>query len=304
MLNLKLGLSGEYRMRVYKSKSGMLVRDTGWFDNLILDSGLDHIGLNFSSSAPRHTRYIAVGTDSTVPATTDTQLGSEVARVDSGTSVTSTTIDSVDRFVTIQRTASFLNGAAEGNLAEVGASRFSSAAGGTLFSRSQIKDSNGDPTTVTVLADEDLVVDYRYRVKQPTGGFSGSVPSTTINYTGDIYGADSTAFWGAGGAEAWIETGNVTGFDTDTVLRSITDTAAPSANQDADSKSFGTYSTGTFQITVELFFDTGSANQDNTWLLLMHNMFSFQILFDTATTKTDTDTLRVGYTVSWGRHTP
>lgn len=303
MLNLHLGLSGEYRCRVYKSKSGVMVQDTGWFDNLILDSGLDEIGVQVANTIPRHTEYIVVGSGSTAPAVGDLQLESEVARTAAATSSPSVSIDTVDRFATLQRSASFLSGSAAGNLSEVGASRYSSAGAGNLFSRSLIKDSEGSPTTITVASDEDLVVDYRYRIKQPTGGFAGSVPDSSLTYTGDIVGANGTSWWG-GTNEKWTVTSTYTTFIAETALRGITDSPDSGASNRVASITYDSYVGGSFQMGIELFWDTDSANNANQLLFISNNMCTFQVLFSDPITKTNVDTLRVGYTLSWGRYTP
>jgi len=77
----------------------------------------------------------------------------------------------------------FTPGQATGNLAEVGVGPASS---GNLFSRARIVDTNGNPTTITVLADEylDVYYDIRYYISYQDNVFEFLINGVT--YTGTI----------------------------------------------------------------------------------------------------------------------
>ena len=125
--------------------------------NLITNAGLDSIGTegNFDHLV----QFIAVGTGSGAPATTDTALGAEVARTNANLSLT----DDVFSFPStglqrLVRGVAFDFGAANGNLTEFGG--FLAASGGSTLTRELFRDELGDPVVITKTSDVQLVLDY------------------------------------------------------------------------------------------------------------------------------------------------
>ncbi|MBD8496659.1 hypothetical protein, partial [Pseudomonas syringae] len=83
-------------------------------------------------------------------------------------------VNTTDRFIYLDQSYTFPIGGATGNISEIGIGW--ALTGTSLFSRALVKDSSGNPITITVLADEQLRVYYQFRVYQPTTDFfSGSV---------------------------------------------------------------------------------------------------------------------------------
>src|SRR5699024_7964983 len=77
-MELKSGVYGRYRLTVRRDEE--VIEQTPWFDNLIVDNGLDLLGTTtFDNCVP----YAYVGTDSTAPANTDTSLGAQIAATNS-----------------------------------------------------------------------------------------------------------------------------------------------------------------------------------------------------------------------------
>lgn len=162
-------LSGQYRCVVSTDSEGNNVtKDTGWFDNLITDTGLDAIGLSDGDDSGSFSGnildFFRVGSGSTPPQPTDTSLVTEVAAVEVDTSERDEVADYPAGYNSLVNTSQFAEGVAAGNLSEIGMGGASS-----LFSRALIVDGAGNPTTITVLANEFLTVFYTLRVNIPKG---------------------------------------------------------------------------------------------------------------------------------------
>lgn len=185
-ININIGVKGRYR--IFKKRNGAITHDTGWFDNLITNQGL-----NFLSTSFVYMQSCQVGTSSTAPQFTDVALGSRIAGVNGG-SIT-TTIDTTNRYAVHKNIFTFLAGTATGNISEVGVG--TGTTGNTLFSRALILDSFGVPTTITVLSDEDLVVVYELYIKQPTSDFSTTVSGQSVTVRACLVNStDTTRGWG------------------------------------------------------------------------------------------------------------
>jgi len=170
-----------------------------WFKNTILDVGLDAL-VNYPLSTSEAgaggiLQYANVGTDSTAPSTSQTGLLSFLAstRTDYG-DVTTGYQTSGPVFKWIQKIYEFSVGSCTGNLTEVGLSRDSNS---NYFNRQLFRDSNGDPTTITVLSDEGLRVTARVylysdiNLDETVAGSFLLNSETTINTTREI----TNNFW-------------------------------------------------------------------------------------------------------------
>lgn len=170
----EVGLKGLFKMVATNAKGERRVV-ADWFDNLILNAGLDRLG----STTEGVIAGVHVGTGNTPPAVGQTALVNPVAYSgDQPSGARVRGFDSVsNQYVFGRSTYRFAAGTAAGNLAEVGAGWPSG-----LFSRALIKDGNGDPITVTVLPDETLDVIYELRVYIPSADVT-----TTVNISGTDY---------------------------------------------------------------------------------------------------------------------
>lgn len=163
------------------------------FDNLITDTGLEQYGLVGSSLLTG----CAVGTGTAVPAVSDTGLANQIAHTtNSGPGGTRATVVGPPAYSFVRLVFRFPTGAAAGNLTEVGI-RGGSSSSGPLFSRARILDGSGNPTTITVLADEVLDVTYELRVYHVTTDVTGTVNLGGTNYDFTIRRANSNSDeWG------------------------------------------------------------------------------------------------------------
>lgn len=175
-INLNAKVSGEYNICITKADGS--IQETGWFDNLILNAGLDKLG---SGTSP--IGYCSVGSGTSVPSPTQTALD---ARLVTSTGYVTSAQSAVNSGSPLyQATLTYANvfsqGAVVGNISEVGVG---TATNGTaLFSRALILNNVGAPTTLTLVALDQLTVYYRIKF---TPTLTESVG--TINISGTSYG--------------------------------------------------------------------------------------------------------------------
>ncbi len=143
-----------------------------WFDNLVVNAGLDRMG-----TASDYLSTCMVGSGSAAPDVGDTQLQ---ARIASSTSTQSDNNGMVvsPRYGWRRKTFRFAAGVAAGNLSEVGVG-WSTV---SVFSRALILDGSGNPTTITVLADEVLDVTYELRAYVNESDVSFNVVISGVTY--------------------------------------------------------------------------------------------------------------------------
>lgn len=179
-------IAGRYCLQVVKK--GKVIKDTGWFSNLITNAGLDSLGESGGIYDPSYYngqtwprpafRSWHVGVGNATPQYTDTTLQSPIAVTSSGEASGWVTTFIAPNFLKKASSVTFAEGAATGNISEVGIAHGDGRA--TLFSRALVKDSNGDPTTVTVLSDESLIMYWELWIKIPDTDFSNTLGDGTV----------------------------------------------------------------------------------------------------------------------------
>ena len=166
--NTECGVGAVLKLIVRKADTNEIVRETPEFQNIVLTTGLERMAVGTWIDR------CVVGTGNSTP------VASQVA-LDNFLAVTTTTAAGVQDTGGIQvttapyywfgrRTWRFANGVATGNISEVGLGWGNS----NLWNRALVKDINGNPTTITVLADEylDVVSEVRVYPKESTGSFN------------------------------------------------------------------------------------------------------------------------------------
>lgn len=294
-ININIGVKGRYR--ILKKRDGIVTHDTGWFDNLITNQGMDYL-----TTGALYLSACQVGSSSAAPQFTDIALGSRIAGVTGSPVVT--TIDSTSRYAVHQKTYTFSAGTATGNISEVGVG--TAVTGNVLFSRALILDSFGVPTTITVLADEDLVVIYELYVKQPTGDFTATVSGKSVTIRACLVNSTSPARgWGmtGGNGEAFVAgTSNSLHAMHSGAIGAITGqpTGAP---QYATGSNIITeaYTPGSWTRVSNLRWLPAQAN--DTWLSASWRFGPtfWQAEFDPGITKTNTQSLRIKVRLTWSR---
>jgi|SRR5690554_539922 len=156
---VKLGLEGRFDVDVLDSE-GNFLRGVKGNKNVVTYTGAYDIVFNQGLT---QNKRVFVGTGTTEIVRSDTSLGQVLTSVVSSYSainLRSTEVDNLDGTATITITTKqgFALGAVVGTISEVGIGRATSP--NTFFAGQLIKDEFGNPTTLTILEDEQLVVTY------------------------------------------------------------------------------------------------------------------------------------------------
>lgn len=191
------GLEGFYTLKKFKvDRDGNPISGTEseiTFKNVITNQGLNEIGTRTIDSA---IRFVHVGSGNTPAQASDTGLTNFIASSSSQQINTRGVQDAVEPYYSFtRRTVRFAAGSAAGNLSEVGVGW--EGAGSNLFSRALIQDALGNPTTITVLADEALDVTYEIRIFPPTEDFVTTAVDGGITYDVIVRPAElgNSFFW-------------------------------------------------------------------------------------------------------------
>lgn len=291
-------LAGKFRLVAVNADTGKERVLADWFDNLILDAGLDRIGSDTIGI------YCQVGSGSTAPVSTNTALNTHVAGTGSITAESHGTSDVSPYYGYLTRTYRFAQGAAAGNLSEVGIGW--GISGSTLFSRALIKDGSGNPTTITVLSNEYLDVTYELRNYPSTtdSTFTCVIGGVTHNCTlRSAYVTDITS-WGnqLNDWPAQIQNGTSVHFVRNGSLGAIT--SGPSGEIGmCSSFTNGTYTQGSYTNAGTINFNLASGNLSGGISALVFRTYigSFQVSFSPPIAKDNTKTLSINVTVSWAR---
>lgn len=274
------------------------------FPNLILNTGLDLF------AAGDYLSRCFVGSGTVAPTVNDTQMGSLIA-------VTSSTFDPVTGCATSAPYYSFARynyrfdaGSAMGNLSEVGIG-YASGSVYTLLSRALIKDSFGNPTTITLLPDEILEVTYELRHYIPVNDVTGSITFTgnlagTYNYTmraAKVTQYVSNNYYGGWNATDSFTRKNYNGaFASSGALTSITE--EPSGNREnASAVTAPAYVNGTHTTSIKYTWNITAGNIPGgiRSICFSVGIGRYQIEFNPPIPKTNLDTLSLTFSNSWAR---
>ena len=272
------------------------------FKNLIVDQGLNNAA---STAINTLVARCKVGSSSDIPTTSDTALGQPVGGYTSVITSTYNHSSGNPVWYTYGRfTYTFPVGAVTGDLREIGF--FDSS--GNMFSHALIKDGAGNPTTVTVLADEQLFVTYEVR-KYPaetdqTGTFVLAINGvdTSFSYTARpalINTTISTNYW-YGSHQLGVDTNldkYIVAYESQT-LGSVTGT--PTGTAVAGSGTIDTYVAGSFKSTLNCVFDPPVANfATGIGSMMLSN--GFQISFNPVLPKTSDRRLVLPLSILYAR---
>lgn len=318
IVNTETKMQGYFRICV-KREDGSIKEDTGWFPNLITNQGMDWIG-----SAPPNTnvsygqQYIGthcgVGTGTTTPAFTDTQLTSFLAMYPptSGNNVegfsSSQYVAGPPAYWSGIRTYNFAIGAVVGNIAEVGIGNTASTdTQPQLFTHALIL-VGGSPGTITVTSSDALVVYHEMRLylDLTTNAYSfqisgvtytgnylranvGTVPNFALTSHYDINYAVHGYFYGYNGT-----VGAVTG--------------SPTGTSDGGPNEFGTslaaYTNGTYTNSMSCVVPLNRINLSGgiTAFTIETNHGRYQFSVSPYIPKTALYTLTMNWNISWARY--
>lgn len=313
-LDTEVKFAGRFRCLVHK-EDGSLRQDTGWFDNLITNQGLDYIGggaPNGSSAGgvPLCT-HACVGTGSTAPTFTDTFLTSfsymapsaPTANVESASSATY--VAGPPAYWSVIKSYTFSTGIS-GNFTEVGVGNTGTAdTQPHLFSHALIVDGGGNPTTLTILATDTLTVTYELRLYHNITDTNYTVNLNAVTYSGVFrrmslanvpnifYQVDSSI---AGTLFAAVYNGTIG-----------TITSTPSGGlSNATSNSSTAYSPGSYFKSFSSVWNTTAGNVGGISAFTLGSaslgQFQFSSTTPTSIPKTNIYTLTFNWNISWARY--
>lgn len=300
-MHMKTELAGLYKLDARKLDADGEVASsrelTGWFDNLILDAGLNQIGLGGVMSRAM------VGGSSSAPLAGQTGLITPVANT-SNVIDTQAGTDLANGYCYLRRTFRFAQGTTAGNLNEVGVGW-----GANLcFSRALTVDSLGAPTTITPEADEVLDLTYELRFYWPTGDSTG-----TLTLDGNSYAFTARAcnvgnwqsqviglFAGQGMLNpatvgvAFYTGGNLAGIGAITAL--------PNGTQYLSIQpSFSAYSNNSYRRDSQVVYGVSEVQNSISGMVFYSATSIFKCAFNPSIPKTNTHTFTLGFHFSWAR---
>ena len=302
-INEKIRMEGFYSFKVSNSKgesrdlSGIIAED---HKNLILDVGLNALGTTSVVSACK------VGTGVTPVAVSQTDLATPLA-ITSTLQSSSTGRNSTAPYYTWgRRTFRFGQGTAAGNLTEVGVTY---GGGSSLFSRALIVDSGGNPTTLTILADEWLDVTYELRIYQDLADKTFNITLLGVDHVVTVRPAnvttnpsDSSYFFDH--FISWYYYYSQCSHYNGTIG---TITGSPSGEgSSAGGVSYGAYSQNSLQRSIIYGVGLNDANLAGgiQSTIINTDKCRWQVGYSPAIAKDSFKTLTMNYTLSWGRYDP
>ena len=300
--SLQAGVRGEYRL-VVNTPQGE--RDTGWFDNLILDQGLDFLGMDIYT-----VQYASIGTGTAPPDVAQTSLSAHTAYAAANRSGTSTVVNLGAPSYASQHTYSytFAQGAVVGNMTEVGVGTENKA--GKLFSRALIVDTNGDPVTLTLTSIDQLTLYYRITIYPPITDQTGSfdIGGITYNYTSRLLSAGNFAGSPYVFTSAFSQIYQSQMFGPGVTLAPMTATTLTGGTAaNPVYASSGTYVAGPRYRTWILTHTptesviSGGISGMIVLSVVPYSVIGFQFIFDKPIPKTNTQTLVLTLRFSWAR---
>lgn len=290
-VDIKSKCAGYFQIRT--NKRGLIAE----FPNLITNGGLDRMAtLNFADTC-----YVGSGT--ITPANADVVLQTYVGKSVSASTLGAIAQPSAPYYTEQARVYSFAVGGAVGNLSEIGVGWYTAPDEYALFSRARILDGGGLPTTITVLADEQLEVTYILRLTPPTGDFTG-----TLVVTGDRPGsypwtmraceADSSGSW-----QPYMVRNNIyTATLHDGIMGSgIIIPPTGTVLQNISGWTPVAYVPGTHQISIDFVWGLFSPAFDIKSIYFALGAVTYKLEFSTPIPKAETDVFTLRFSHSWDR---
>ena len=311
-MKANMGMAGEFRV-VVKRADGSTKIDTGYQKNLILNQGLDFFG---GDNGANMMAYCVIGSGNSQPSYTQNKLDTAITGVSGSSNSTKLDYDA-SRDGNLYKTNSVskysFTGLNNVNISELGlASTYSNPSTYYLCTRALIKDSSGNPTTITVLSGEILEIYYKlwavFDTTDKTGtlnlldGVGGSV---AYNWKLRLAYVTSAAYiYVESRLKNISNTGKYSNFNTGDL---VAITSSPSGTGSNYSFTFGSYTSGSYKLVVSLTLTVDQENKPIRTMTLATSMGSYQIRFgsvanDSPITKTSTQTLSIPIEVSWGRY--
>lgn len=298
--HINFQMQGRFKLEAVKRDGSRRIL-ADWFDNLILNSGLERMGSGIIIAGAM------VGTDNTTPANTQTALGAQLAYSTSLQGSITYGVDEASNFAWRRARYRFAEGVATGNLAEVGVGWSS----GNCFSRALILDGSSTPTTITLLSDESLDVTYELRVYPTTTDVTGTLTLGGIDYdytlrVSKLNDTDIANFFTfastASGVGAAGASPNAAGWPTLTALGDIYSAPGVSGSiANVGSSSNLTYTAFSYSRTIRYTWGLANGSASLAVFELRTNMLAYKIAFTPSIPKTSSNILTLDIQLTWAR---
>ena len=286
---MKLGIDNRVQavFKLEVSKGGVK-KETNWFKNTVLDQGIQQLGYTGVLG------YCRVGEGSSLPDKSQTDLDRQLAASTYVNGPDQYGVNGSGGYAWIRRKFRFNAGQATGNLTEVGVGW--EGAGNTLFNRALIKDTQGNPTTVTVLSDEVLDVTVELR------SYVSLLPTvSTVTISGLVYNVKVQAILEPK-SNLFIEgyycqnstgySGNITGYSN-----------RPNGWIDNFGVTNQQYQGGSLKRSFDIYWGLSQGNTAPLKTVVSATPYcTYQVELDPAIPKTAETVLKLTQEVSWGRY--
>lgn len=293
---------GRFKVLKYKCHGDLrvLVHETPWFDNLILDSGLNRWGSGAIIAGA------AIGTSTTPPAVGQTGLLAQTTYTT--TTGTGHNVISAAGASPYNNTRTFVYrtavGALNGNYTEVGVGW----ASGSMFSRALIVDGGGTPTSLAVAPDEQLDIVYQLSVYPPLTDIAPTVTldGVTYNVTGRAcnVNAVSTTVQVAWDVEHNAAISLTGGSVWSGGISAVTASTPSGISPTGPSYSSAAYSSGSYTRNGTQTYSLTQGNVSGGFRSVTAGWggsFGFQYEFDALVPKDGTKTMTLDFSVTWAR---
>lgn len=185
---------------VVLNKAGNVVRELPWQDNLVTDLGLNVLATAGTLASGTMGAYLYVGTGNSTPDGSQTNLDNPFTPIALRANEHRTTFNAgnstspdIQDYISVLERFTFNRGDIVGNVAELGISSSINSSTAAFRTRALVKDENGDPTVLTVTAEDQLIVFYEIRLyKDIKVPYSFSAPNGGDPVTGELVYARHT----------------------------------------------------------------------------------------------------------------
>lgn len=294
MISITSKSEGFYKLETLDT-NGNITRSTDWIPNLILDQGLLRMGANND-----YLNVCSVGSGVSTPHPSNTSLQAKIAQSSTVSDVVNGAQAEAPYYAYSRRTFTFLAGSVVGLVGELAVGWGGNA--GQLFSRALVRNANGMPQAIPVLADETLRVTYEHRYYPLLTDSTG-----VLEITGAIGGqheyiirpsmVSTATHWTANNAQNNGSRLAITAYDGD--IGGITE--QPSGNRLTIGGVTGTVDGAT--ATFSHSYENANLNVAGGIRSLMFAMGNgvWQVQFTPAIPKDADSSLRLQFSHTWGR---
>ena len=305
--DVKYKVEGIYDKVEIIGKDGEVKKSVGPFKNLILDAGLHLMGTD-----NRFTNHFYYGTGNTPPTVADQDMEAYVGH---RTSTESNSSNNDEASNTISLTKTWLSDpmSADVIIAELGIGYSPNASTRNIFSRSLVKDAQGNPITLEMLEGESIRATYTLVMHLPESDVHGSFMmhedgvDTNVAYVARPYLLSNTGRWSITNPNTFsVATAPSARLWKGDLTAAWPSVPPPSSTNYAGSVSMAPYDpvAAPFQVRGSV---TSSPTQSNVpagfdCMRLSLGIGCWQFKLDKDIVKTNDFTMIMNFSASWGRY--